>query len=329
MEMDESETEPESSIQERTEEIIEDERNTENGRNAEDEISENEGKIDENSSQIDSDSKSEDFSDYSDDSDLTDESISEFKTEEEETREDVFDKIIDAFTVKRRKPYFDQEDQDLVNFEESRKRLFILAIISATILCIVATSLLILQLPKSNRILVLTPKMQQVKNRKVYPHIIVLFFNGEIEAFKHNGTLLEHSWSFQLPKVQDETGYLLYSKQSRLFILNSNGAKNVISISKSSSSDLIHNMIPNSQIPDNWFYTPRSVQVGHQFWIFGGKNGYKYAGDFDPAKWFTIGNPNVMKFGRHKNTLIWNTRKKVFYHGPDLSYGQCHLDGRL
>ena len=129
MEMDESETE--SSIQERTEEIIEDETNHENERNVEDEISENEGKIDE----IDSDLKSGDFSDYSDDSDLTDDdSISEFKTEEEETREDVFDKIIDAFTVKRRKPYFDQEDQDLVDFEESRKRLFILAIISATIL---------------------------------------------------------------------------------------------------------------------------------------------------------------------------------------------------
>ena len=51
MEMDESETEPESSIQERTEEIIEDERNTENGRNVEDEMSENEGKI----AEIDSD----------------------------------------------------------------------------------------------------------------------------------------------------------------------------------------------------------------------------------------------------------------------------------
>ena len=73
MEMDESETEPESSIQERTEEIIEDERNTENGRNVEDEMSENEGKI----AEIDSDLKSGDFSDYSDDSDLTDESISE------------------------------------------------------------------------------------------------------------------------------------------------------------------------------------------------------------------------------------------------------------
>ena len=49
-----------------------------------------------------------------DDSDLINESMSEFEIQEEDLREDVFDKIIDAFTVKRRKAIIDQEqDVDL------------------------------------------------------------------------------------------------------------------------------------------------------------------------------------------------------------------------
>ena len=64
--------------------------------------------------------------------------MSEFEIQEE-VREDVFDKIIDAFTVKRRKAIIDlDQDSDLVDYEESQKRLFILATIFATILGIIA-----------------------------------------------------------------------------------------------------------------------------------------------------------------------------------------------
>ena len=250
-----------------------------------------------------------------DDSDLINESMSEFEIQEEDLREDVFDKIIDAFTVKRRKAIIDQEqDVDLVDYEESQRRLFILAIVSATILGITATTLLILQLPNwsFNQVVIYQFKVQQAEKRTTYPHIIVLFLNGEMEAFKQNGIRLEHSWTFQLPKVQNETGYLPYSELGQLFILNSNEAKNAILLSKS-YSNLTHSIIPNSQIPQKFFYSPRFVQVGHQFWIFGGKrkmikNGYE------------IPIPMFYKFGKQSNTLIWNTRRKVYYPGPDLSY---------
>ena len=223
---------------------------------------------------IDSDASHDDY-------DLS-ESMSEFEIQEEDLREDVFDKIIDAFTVKRRKALIDQEqDDDLVDYEESQRRLFILAIVSATILGITATTLLILQLPNwsFNQVVIYQFKVQQAEKRTTYPHIIVLFLNGEMEAFRQNGIRLEHSWSFQLPKVQNETGYLPYSELGQLFILNSNGAKNTILLSKS-YSNLTHSIIPNSQIPQKFFYSPRFVQVGHQFWIFGGKrkmikNGYE------------------------------------------------------
>ena len=68
------------------------------------------------------------------DSSQDDSDVSEFEIQEEaeeEVREDVFDKIIDAFTVKRRKAIIDlDQDSDLVDYEESQKRLFILATIS-------------------------------------------------------------------------------------------------------------------------------------------------------------------------------------------------------
>ena len=77
------------------------------------------------------------------DSSQDDSDVSEFEIQEEaeeEVREDVFDKIIDAFTVKRRKAIIDlDQDSDLVDYEESQKRLFILATIFATILGIIAT----------------------------------------------------------------------------------------------------------------------------------------------------------------------------------------------
>ena len=254
---------------------------------------------------IDSDVSHDDY-DFS-------ESMSEFEIQEEDLREDVFDKIIDAFTVKRRKALIDQEqDDDVVDYEESQRRLFILAIISATILGIIATTLLIIQLPNwsFNQVVIYQPKVQQAEKRTTYPHIIVLFWNGEMEAFRQNGIRLEHSWSFQLPKVQNETGYLPYSELGQLFILNSNGAKNTILLSKS-YSNLTHSIIPNSQIPQNFFYSPRFVQVGRQFWIFGGKrkNIQFNSFDIDNNKW-----------GKHSNTLIWNTRRNVYYPGPDLSY---------
>ena len=254
---------------------------------------------------IDSDASHDDY-------DLS-ESMSEFEIQEEDLREDVFDKIIDAFTVKRRKALIDQEqDDDVVDYEESQRRLFILAIISATILGIIATTLLIIQLPNwsFNQVVIYQPKVQQAEKRTTYPHIIVLFWNGEMEAFRQNGIRLEHSWSFQLPKVQNETGYLPYSELGQLFILNSNGAKNTILLSKS-YSNLTHSIIPNSQIPQNFFYSPRFVQVGRQFWIFGGKrkNIQFNSFDIDNNKW-----------GKHSNTLIWNTRRNVYYPGPDLSY---------
>ena len=251
------------------------------------------------------------------DSSQDDSDVSEFEIQEEaeeEVREDVFDKIIDAFTVKRRKAIIDlDQDSDLVDYEESQKRLFILATIFATILGIIATTLLILQLPNwSLKLIIYQPSLKQKENMLTHPHIIVFFWNGEIEAFKQNGSRLEHSWTFQLPKVQDETGYIPYAELGQLFILNSNKAKNTILLSKNSDYNLTHSTIPNSQIPQNFFYSPRFVQVGHLLWILGGKR--------EKIEIYINNDAVFYNFGKHSKTLIWNTRRNVYYPGPDLLY---------
>ena len=115
-------------------------------------------------------------------------------------------------TVKRRKAIIDQDqDGDLVDYEESQRKLFILATIFATILGIIATTLLILQLPNwSLKLIIYQLSLKQKENMLTHPHIIVFFWNGEIEAFKQNGSRLEHSWTFQLPKVQDNFEDVVY-----------------------------------------------------------------------------------------------------------------------
>lgn len=245
----------------------------------------------------------------------TDTSMSEHEMEEEqeEPKEDVFDKIIDAFTVKRRKAIIDQEqDDDVVDYEESERRLFIMAIVLATIFSIVASILLILQVPNwsTNQVTIYQPFSRPEFQRKTYPYLIIFFWNGEMEAFKQNGTYLEHSWSFQVPKVQNETGHLFYSKSGKLFIMSSDGKQSIVSIAKG-FQNVTHYKVPNSQIPQNFYYSPRFVQVGHLVWIFGGRD------EHIQISQETIG-ASTEKFGHQVESLIWNTNRNVYYPGPDL-----------
>ena len=254
------------------------------------------------------------FSD-DDESVPTDTSISEHEMEEEqeEPKEDVFDKIIDAFTVKRRKAIIDQEhDDDVVDYEDSERRLFIMAIVLATIFSIIATILLIIQVPNwsTDQVTIYQPFSRQEFQRKIHPYVIIFFWNGEMEAFKQNGTYLEHSWSFQVPKVQDETGHLFYSKSGQLSIMSSDGKQNIVSLAKG-YQNVTHYKVPNSQIPHNFYYSARFVQVGHLVWIFGGRD------EHIQVSQEAIG-ASTAKFGHQVESLIWNTNRNVYYPGPDL-----------
>ena len=86
--------------------------------------------------------------------------------EEDKKSSTLADKIITAFIVKRRKAIIDQEqDLDLVDYEESEKRLIIMALILASVLVIASTSLLIVQIPNwtTHQVKIVYPKTQTLK----------------------------------------------------------------------------------------------------------------------------------------------------------------------
>ena len=247
------------------------------------------------------------------------------RAEEIEDKENFADKIIDAFTVKKRKTFIDQENNEehLVDYETSEQRLLILALILATILSVICTTLLIFQVPNwiGKDIVIIEPEIPVMPRVRTLPHIIVLFKNGKIEALtlQKNGTL-KYSWTFKVPQsktiftdlpiyfnydlVHEQTGYFMYAQSNQLFILYSDGQKNTIVLKRGTNgNDLKHSKLLNSKVPMNFFYTANYVPVGQHFWIFGGQIGTDCNG--------CLGVPQ-------SETLIWNTKKHVYYSGPDL-----------
>ena len=251
------------------------------------------------------------------------------RAEEIEDKENFADKIIDAFTVKKRKTFIDQENNEdhLVSYEASEQRLLILALILATVLSVICTTLLIFQVPNWNgrSIVIVEPKIPVVPLVRSIPHIIVLFKNGNVEALtlQKNGTL-KYAWTFKVPQskniitdlpisnydlvhVHEQTGYFMYAQSNQLFILYSDGQKNAIVLKRGAiGNDLKHSKLLNSKVPMNFFYTANYVPVGQHFWIFGGQIATNKDGCYG-----CLGVPQ-------SQTLIWNTKKHVYYSGPDL-----------
>ena len=241
--------------------------------------------------------------------------FSSIGSEPERLEEDIVDKIIDAFTVKKRKAFIDQENKEdhFVSYETSEQRLLILGMSFAIILTFSSTTLLIIQVPNwfhSHRVLVLEPKVPLGSLGRTSPHIIFLFNNGNIETFKpkRNWTL-EHSWTFKVPQTQKKTGHFLYSSLNQLFIFYSDGQKDITLLNTNGFKNITHSKIKNSKTPSNFFYNPRFVQVGEQFWIFGGKTSIDVA----------LSNEGLFeKMETSTKTLIWHMRRHVYYPGPKL-----------
>ena len=248
------------------------------------------------------------------------EDFDDFETSEpeklEKKGEDIVDKIIDAFTVKKRKAFIDQEKNEdyFVSYETSEKRLLILGISFAIILALSSSALLIIDAPNwfnSNKVLVLEPEVPLVSYGRTSPHIIFLFNNGTIETFKpKRNWSLEHSWTFKVPQSQDNTGHFLYSTLNQLFIFSSDGLKDITVLKTNGLKNISHNKIKNSKTPANFFYSPKFVQVGQHFWIFGGKATKLSRFEYEHGLFYLAKNSS--------QTLVWHMRRHVYYPGPKL-----------
>ena len=75
------------------------------------------------------------------------------------------------------------------------------------------------------------------------------------------------------------------------------------------SNKVTHKKIPWSQVPSNFFYSPRFVQVGHRFWIFGGNSKMLSKEEWKDGLYAII---------PQSQTLIWHINRHIYYPGPKL-----------
>ena len=243
--------------------------------------------------------------------------VSDFYTKEKlsnlstnKSNNNIADGIIRTFIAKRRKALIDQEDNkdDLVSYETSEERVVYLMSFSAIIICVISSTLILGHWPSTPNILYLAHIKMPSHSMKVSPNVAILFQDGHLEVFGFNGSMgtsFFQSWDFKLPLVKDKTGYLAYSAKGAINILYSDGRKDITVLNGKTS----HFKIPDSKIPGKFFFTPKSVQVGAHFLIFGGKKTeimYEHYMLFmDNAEF-------------RKDSLIWNTVKHKYYSGPIL-----------
>ena len=250
-------------------------------------------------------------------------SFDEVQDEEKDTQEpkgqfeDVTDKVIKAFTVKRRKALIDQEEyeEDLVDYEVSVKRLFILVSSFATLLAMTSTILLVVwidQMIPTTSDIVHQNHVPQDSKLLSYPHLMLLFNDGsmEIYEFSANNSYLKHSWSFKVPEY--DTGYILSISGQNIFVLYPGGKKDITMLSNERKSNLTHQSIKQSKMPSNMLFDSRFVQLNNFLWIFGGgrRTGVTFSEE-DCRK------SKHLQFYDRK-TLIWNTQRQLFYPGPKL-----------
>ena len=265
--------------------------------------------------------------------------------------ENVTDQIINAFTVKRRKAMIDQDDheQDNVDYETSVQRLFKLAIVLALAMAMISTALLIKH-RSQGPILILYPETHQESPRQMYPHLALLFNNGNIEIFEFLwNSKLNHSWSLRIPQgwkshfdgVKSEEyetfgkfghlfyyseyqsmghffnffGYISVITNGNLMVFYPEGKNDTTVVFNNGMENLTHYIIKNSKLPQKLLYDPRFVQVGHTFWMFGGLTSKYDCQQLSSIKHCSI---DYIKNRISQNTVIWNLERQMYYEGPKL-----------
>ena len=270
-----------------------------------------------------------------DDSFISDEVLNQFNKMEsvdnDSNKENVIDKIIDAFIVKRRKALIDEEDyeEDIIDYEASVQRLFGLAIGLALTLALMGTALLGLLINQwsGRSIMVIEPNIPQVSPRQMFPHVALIFNDGNIEIFEMTeNSRLNHSWSFRVPKqhyknssaqlsVSQYFGYFSFISNNQMMVFYPNGNKEItVHFNDGYTSNLKHITIKNSKVPQKHLYDPRFVQIGPFFWIFGGLPTKILCQHF----LFESCDIQYIQDKMTRQTLLWNKERQKYIEGPEL-----------
>ena len=247
------------------------------------------------------------------------ESFTSYETNFDETElktnyetENIFDKIIEVFTVRRRKALIDIESEaDLVSPEISEGRLFLGLSFLSCLMCMVCTILLYYQLELSNQNhskIVLTPNQ---KDFKTIPSVTFIFNEGTIQNFIMDGLHIgNQSWTFKIPSgirksssfgttnahLPQFANYFTIPNQCKpglfyTFIhdepfyyinyfpyIDRNRLHLIYNDGQKDvtfievDTKISHGLIRSSKVSSNYIFCSQSVRVGNQFWIFCGSH---------------------------------------------------------
>ena len=254
------------------------------------------------------------------------ESLSVDEAETPKITDEIIDKIISFFKVKRPVRFIDKETkEDEVTYEESEIRLVILMILSAIILTLVNTSLAgFTILSMFNKETLKNPWDPIISNsvKGSFPtsNVIVIDRNGNLESLQlQNQNILKESYKMKLPKSdkgKNSTflgyplfsfifeGYFPFEEKGDVYIVKSkgvttdNGKKLITKI----SSNGHHRVIKSNELPKRFTSEDTtSFRLGKLFWLVGQPD--QFTSSFIP-------NPNLLE------SWIFSIEKQRWFKGP-------------
>ena len=263
------------------------------------------------------------------------------QNEDKVRKENFTDALINAFVVKRRKAMIDQEDieEDNVDYETSVRRLYVFAITLAIFLVCLATlltSILSEKWFKTSTIIIQKSPLKRESQLHSVPHLVLLINDGsmEIYEFGSDNAKINHVWSFKVPHQKEEEdpnapvgtvtrynypGYTLSISKEEILIFYMGGNKDTTVLTRNEKkSNLTHQTIKQSKVPQNMLTDSRFTQAGNQIWIIGGINDHIIVS----RHWSFLGDycnydDRIMK-RVPRQTLIWNLERQTYYPGPKL-----------
>ena len=119
---------------------------------------------------------------------------------DEEKEPNWTDKIIKLFTVPERKALIDQsDDEDLVDYDTSVRRLYGFSFMFAFLLALIATTFSIILSREDSSVTI--QNLLKSEDSQSIPHLVLLLNDGSMEVyeFSSSNTKLTHSWTFKVP----------------------------------------------------------------------------------------------------------------------------------
>ena len=228
--------------------------------------------------------------------------------------EKVADAIINFFKVKRPKRFIDtdNDNDDLISYEESQFRLILLSFSLSSILSIISLILLIhyclLTSWSESAIYMYNTENKMTLTWKPKIAIIDSEDKGLLVMYKvtKNFTLIQ-DWILKLPSPKSPNPFLIeyrnyygFTDQNQLYIPYGDEHRNMIVI----DSNKTHRIVPKSKLNHGYVRDTSSFRVGNYFWIFGGQD---------------LSDPdNACAFRYIQRTVLWSIKKNRWLVGPKL-----------